>query len=203
VTGIARRGANVSALPTRRRDVSTQDDAIAALRRGEISGLGGLVELHQLKARRTAYLILGDAQAAEDVVAEAFLRVWARIGRYDASRPFEPWFYRIVVNLAIDDRRRRGRTQPDATIAEPAAPDGALVAGEARADLEAELRALPPVERAVVVLRYYHDLEEPQIAAVLDCPVGTVKSRLHRARERLRVRLAADPTWAPAPSEGA
>jgi RNA polymerase sigma-70 factor (ECF subfamily) len=162
------------------------------------------VDLHQLKARRTAYLILGDRAAAEDVVAEAFLRVWERIGRFDVSRPFEPWFYRIVVNLAIDDRRRRARSQPDAVVRERASVDTARAAGEARADLEEQLRALPPIERAVIVLRYFHDLEEPAIAAVLDCPVGTVKSRLHRARERLRVRLiTTETTWAASPSEGA
>jgi RNA polymerase sigma-70 factor (ECF subfamily) len=186
--------------------VSTQDDAIAALRRGEIGGLATLVDLHQLKARRTAYLILGDRAAAEDVVAEAFLRVFDRIARFDARRPFEPWFYRIVVNLAIDDQRRRARSQPDAEalLAEtPVATD--FAASDSRTDIDAQLATLPREERAVIVLRYFHDLDERAIASVLDCPVGTVKSRLHRARERLRVRLAAtpDPVWAPAPSEGA
>jgi RNA polymerase sigma-70 factor (ECF subfamily) len=184
--------------------VSTQDDAIAGLRRHEIAGLGVLVDLHQLKARRTAYLILGDRAAAEDVVAEAFLRVWEQIGRFDPTRPFEPWFYRIVVNLAIDDRRRRARSQPDTDVPERASDDAGFLAGEARADLEEQLRALPRDERVVIVLRYYHDLDEAAIAAIVGCPVGTVKSRLHRARERLRVRLAsAEATWATSPSEGA
>jgi RNA polymerase sigma-70 factor (ECF subfamily) len=185
--------------------VSNQTDAIAALQRGEIAGLAILVDLYQLKARRTAYLILGDAAAAEDAAAEAFLRVWERIGRFDARRPFEPWFYRIVVNLAIDDRRRRARSQPDAMLAETellAAPDD-IDARADRADVLAELATLPAIERAAIVLRYYHDLDERAIADVLGCPVGTVKSRLHRARERLRVRLSTEPTWAPAPSEGA
>jgi RNA polymerase sigma-70 factor (ECF subfamily) len=184
--------------------VSTETDAIAALRRGEIAGLGVLVDLNQLKARRTAYLILGDRAAAEDVVAEAFLRVWERIGRFDSSRPFAPWFYRIVVNLAIDDRRRRARAQSDTLAPETAEDDPDLPAREARADLEAQLRALPPDERVVLVLRYYHDLDERSIADVVGCPLGTVKSRLHRARERLRVSLSDDgPSWAVVPTEGA
>ena len=184
--------------------MSTQNDAIAALQRGEIAGLATLVDLHQLNARRTAYLILGDRAAAEDVVAEAFLRVFDRIGRFDSTRSFEPWFYRIVVNLAIDDRRRRSRSRRDDTIAETAVDAVDLEARELRADIDAELRALPPDERAVVVLRYFLDLDERAIADAVGCPVGTVKSRLHRARERLRVRLTTpEPIWAPSPSEGA
>jgi RNA polymerase sigma factor (sigma-70 family) len=98
----------------------------------------------------------------------------------------------MVVNLAIDDRRRRARSRPETAISGEVAPAGA--ATELRADIETELRALSAEERAVVVLRYYNDLEEPAIADVLGIPVGTVKSRLHRARSKLRVRLAAPET---------
>jgi RNA polymerase sigma-70 factor (ECF subfamily) len=121
--------------------VSSQEEAIAAVRRREMRGLATIVELHQLKARRTAYLILGDRAAAEDVVAEAFLRVWDRIGTYDVSRPFEPWLYRIVVNLAIDEQRRRARSRRDTVAAEPVAHLD-LDRIDARADIGAELRGL-------------------------------------------------------------
>jgi RNA polymerase sigma factor (sigma-70 family) len=186
----------------RRSDVSTEEGAVAAIRRRDIAGLATLVDLHQLKARRTAWLILGDAAAAEDVVAEAFLRVWDRIGKYDGSRPFEPWFYRIVVNLAIDDRRRRARSRLETAASGDVPSD--TTSSEIRVDIETELHALSPNERAVIVLRYYHDLEEPAIAALLGCPVGTVKSRLNRARSRLRLRLAAtEPGWPAMTEEGA
>jgi RNA polymerase sigma-70 factor (ECF subfamily) len=186
----------------RRSDVSTEHDAIVAIRHRDIAGLATLVDLHQLKARRTAWLILGDRAAAEDVVAEAFLRVWDRIAKYDAGRTFAPWFYRMVVNLAIDDRRRRARSQSETAISGEVASGAA--ATELRVDIETELRALSPEERAVVVLRYYHDLEESAIADVLGVPVGTVKSRLHRARSRLRVRLTAtEAGWSALTEEGA
>ena len=81
-------------------------EAIVALRRGDIKGLELLFRLHQLRAIRTAYLITGDQQTAEDVVADAFLTVYERIRQFDERRPFEPWFYRIVVNGALVVVRR-------------------------------------------------------------------------------------------------
>jgi RNA polymerase sigma-70 factor (ECF subfamily) len=184
--------------------MTAEDEAIGALRRGEIDGLANLVGMHQLKALRTAYGILGDRAAAEDVAADAFLRVFERISTFSAGRPFEPWFYRIVVNLALDHRRRTRRAeQTTATIPEPVVAwdvEG-LEEREALADL---LRTMPPEERAVLVLRYYLDLDEASIATVVGCPVGTVKSRLHRARLRLRARMDDQQDgWLQAASRGA
>jgi RNA polymerase sigma-70 factor (ECF subfamily) len=184
--------------------MATEDEAIEALRRGEIDGLTGLVAMHQLKALRTAYGILGNRAAAEDVVADAFLRVFDRIGTFGPGRSFEPWFYRIVVNLALDDRRRaRLAEQVSAAVPDAVVPwdlDGL----EQRVVLAGLIGTIPIEERAVLVLRYYLDLDEASIATVVGCPVGTVKSRLHRARLRLRVRLD-DPQdgWSPATSKGA
>jgi RNA polymerase sigma-70 factor, ECF subfamily len=185
--------------------MSSQDEAIAELKRGEMTGLASLVALHQVKALRTVYGILGDRAAAEDVVGEAFMKVVNGIARFDQARPFEPWFYRIVVNLAIDYRRkaRRSEMRPD-LLPMQSAPSADLDARELRIDVAAEIERLPRIERAVLVLRYYLDMDEDAMAAVLNCPVGTVKSRLHRARQRLRTSLS-DPEhqWAPTPAEGA
>jgi RNA polymerase sigma-70 factor (ECF subfamily) len=179
--------------------------AIAELKRGEIAGLAGLVKLHQLKALRTAYGILGDPAAAEDVVSEAFLRVVNGIAAFHDQRPFEPWFLRIVVNLAIDYRRKARRSE---TWSEPAplrlSASAELEARELQILLAQQIATLPRPERAALVLRYYLDMGEDSIATILNCPVGTVKSRLHRARERLRLGLS-DPDygWSPSPAEGA
>ena len=170
-----------------------------------MAGLASLVRLHQLKALRIVYGILGDRAAAEDVVSEAFLKVVDGIARFDPARAFEPWFYRIVVNLAIDYRRkaRRSETRPE-VLPMQSTPPTDLDTRELRIVLAQEIARLPRIERAALVLRYYLDMDEDAIAAVLNCPVGTVKSRLHRARQRLRVSLS-DPEheWAPTPAEGA
>jgi RNA polymerase sigma-70 factor (ECF subfamily) len=185
--------------------VTDQDAAIDGLKRGEIVGLASLVKIHQLKALRTAFGILGDRAAAEDVVSEAFLRVLDGIAAFDRRRSFEPWFYRIVVNLAIDYRRKARRSE---TRSEPA-PQGLggtadLDAREVRIDIGQQIAALPRPERAALVLRYYLDMDEESMATVLGCPVGTVKSRLHRGRERLRRSLSdSEHDWVPRPAEGA
>jgi RNA polymerase sigma-70 factor, ECF subfamily len=185
--------------------VTGQDAAVDELKRGEMAGLASLVELHQLKALRTVYAILGDRAAAEDVVSDAFLKVVDRIDTFDRARAFEPWFYRIVVNLAIDYRRkaRRSATRPE-VLPVKSVPSAELDNRELRIDMAMEIDRLPRPERAALVLRYYLDMKEEAMAAILNCPVGTVKSRLHRARQRLRVSLS-DPEheWAPAPIEGA
>jgi RNA polymerase sigma-70 factor (ECF subfamily) len=185
--------------------VTDQDAAIDELRRGQIAGLASLVRLHQLKALRTAYGILGDAAAAEDVVSEAFVRVLDKITAFDRRRTFEPWFYRIVVNLAIDYRRKARRSE---TWSEPAPREPGrttdLDARELRIDLGQQIAALPRPERAALVLRYYLDMDEESMSTVLGCPVGTVKSRLHRGRERLRRSLSdSEHDWSPTTAEGA
>lgn len=185
--------------------MTDQDAAIVELQQGDIAGLAALVKLHQLKALLTAYGILGDRAAAEDVVSDAFLRVVDRIAAFHRERPFEPWFYRIVVNLAIDYRRKARRSETRSEMPpERSAASAELDARELRILMAEQIADLPRPERAVLVLRYYLDMDEATMATVLDCPVGTVKSRLHRARERLRVSLA-DPAygWAPTPAEGA
>jgi RNA polymerase sigma factor (sigma-70 family) len=185
--------------------MTDQDAAILELQRGDLAGLAVLVKLHQLKALRTAYGILGDRAAAEDVVADAFLRVVDGIAAFRPERPFEPWFYRIVVNLSIDYRRKARRSETRSEMpSQRSAASADLDARELRILVAQKIEDLPRAERAALVLRYYLDMDEASMATVLDCPVGTVKSRLHRARERLRVSLSdAEYGWAPTPAEGA
>ena len=185
-------------------------EAIIALRGGNIRGLEALVRLHQLRALRTAYNITGDRQLAEDIVADAFLTVHDRIGQFDSRRPFEPWFYRIVVNGALKALRKTSRSptvaDEDTSIgqADPAlGPEMNVLLRETRLLLWDAVGSLPPKQRAVVVLRHYLDLDERTIAQTLGCPLGTVKWRLHAARSRLRRILeqidAADREWGYAP----
>jgi RNA polymerase sigma-70 factor (ECF subfamily) len=183
--------------------MTTQAEAIAALRVGDVSALAVLVRLHQLKALRTAYGIVGERAAAEDIVSDAFLRVFEGIHGFRAGRPFEPWFYRIVVNRSIDYRRTAERSS---STAEPlAVAEGSLDLDdrELHIVLAEQIAALPVAERAALVLRYYLDLDEASMAVVLSCPVGTVKSRLHRARQRLRVSLTdSEREWAATAARG-
>jgi RNA polymerase sigma-70 factor (ECF subfamily) len=161
--------------------------AVALLRQGEIRGLEALVRLHQVRAVRTACGITGDRQTAEDVVADAFLTVYDRIGSYDQRRPFGPWFYRIVVNAALKAVQRQQRVVP--LVPETAAArdlEETVLRSEAQAAVRGALAGLSAEQRATVVLRYYLEMSEADIADTMGCALGTVKWRLHAAKARMQ-----------------
>lgn len=176
--------------------------AIQRLRRGDISGLAVLVTAYQTRALRAAVLITQDKAAAEDIVQAAFVRAYQRIGQFDTSRPFAPWFLRGVVNDALAYAQKQARhvsidaqDEPDhGALADwlrdgDPAPDLALEAADLRDAVRVALTRLSPDQRAVVVQRYYLGLSESEMADRLDAPPGTVKWRLHAARQRLRTLL--------------
>lgn len=175
-------------------DAASTDEAeaIAGARDGDTAAFGTLVERYQEVAFRAAYLVVRDAAAAEDVAQEGFIRAYRQIRSFRQGEPFRPWLLRIVTNLALNEVRARGRRDGLAARAgrlgeRASAPPDAEVA--AAGDSAAVLRAvneLPPDDRMVIYLRYFLELPEREIAATIGKPAGTVKSRLHRAGQRLR-----------------
>lgn len=143
---------------------------------------------------KTAFLLSWDRKEAEDLVQECLFRVardWSRVG---SMREPVAYARRVLINLAIDDARRRRRRsselyQPPAEIGEGSPEFERL---ESRLELIAALRELPPRQRAVIVLRYFLDLSETDTAAALDCSVGTIKSTSSKALDHLREHLAND-----------
>jgi len=164
--------------------------AIALLRQKDVKGLETLVRRYQLRALRMAFLIVGDRDVAEDIVADAFVVTFERIQQYDSQRPFAPWFHRIVVNLALkwlrQDRRYASWEAVEERYSDAFQPDDVAIHNESRQAIEAALFRLPAEQRVAIVLRFYMDLEEREIANLLNVPLGTVKWRLRRARKTLR-----------------
>jgi len=143
---------------------------------------------------RTAFLMVLDAREAEDLVQDCLLKVardWPRV-----SSMREPIAYtrRVLINLTTDDARARARRRAELheTPAEFGADSSELSRFESRAELVAALRALPPRQRAMIVLRYFLDLSEAETARALGCGVGTVKSTSSKALARLRESLKSD-----------
>jgi RNA polymerase sigma-70 factor, ECF subfamily len=173
-----------------------EQEAVARLQRGDIGGLELLVRRYQEPALRAAVLVCRDAALAEDLVQAAFVRAYERIGQFDARRPFGPWFIRGVVNDALKAVTRRQVPLDPAWMETPAPPgddpEARLAAAETREAIWAVLDELTPPQRAAIVLRYYADLSDAEIARMLDCPPGTVRRRMHDARRRLRRLL---PAW--------
>ena len=177
-----------------------EQEAIARARRGDIAGLEALVRAHQLRAVRTAYLIVGDHALAEDIVQQAFLRAFQRIDQLDPARPFAPWFLRSVANDALKAIERGRRTisldaADEATgaraladlLADPAAgPAECLEEAERAEAVWRALQRLPAAQRAAVVLHYYAGLSTAEVAGRVGDPPPTVRWRLHAARKRLQ-----------------
>jgi RNA polymerase sigma-70 factor (sigma-E family) len=136
--------------------------------------------------RRLAVLLLGDPHLAEDAVQTALLKAWRRWGRIGGLDNVEAYVRTVLLNTVRSDRRRRLPVEaPGAAIPEGRVPDGTETVAE-RDALWRSLRALPPRQRAVLVMRFYEDMTEAQTAAALGCRVGTVKSYTARAMAALR-----------------
>jgi RNA polymerase sigma-70 factor (sigma-E family) len=147
------------------------------------------VAARQRALLRTAWLLTGDWGTAEDLVQTALVRAWPHWVRIGGGRGADAYVRKIMVNTSTDWRGRRWRGEvPTAELPESAlAPPGD--SGDAAALQQALLvavRALPPRQRAVVVLRYFEDRSEASTAEILGCSVGTVKSQASRALETLR-----------------
>lgn len=180
-----------SGRPASPRGPSARDERrlVREAQRGSTEAVEALFRVHWPQAHRTAYLVVHDGAAAEDIAQEAFLAALRALDRFDRRRPFGPWLYRIVVNRAIDHARSRGlRHEVRADGHEPiaAAEDSAHLYSD---ELIAALAALPADRRAVVVLRYVLDFTPGEIAKALDIPRGTVNSRLRRGLDALRACL--------------
>lgn len=181
-----------------------EEELLGRCRAGDQQGFTELFNRYKVRALRLAYAVTGDPALAEDATQEAFIQAFRAIGNIRPGAPFGPWFYAILTNrarrLAI---RRRWRWLP--LLSAEALPD----VGAAKALDSAEnghvweaTRRLPVELRVVVALRYVLDMSEAEMASVLNLPTGTVKSRLHRARELLKKQLRVDweeepRTWTP------
>jgi RNA polymerase sigma-70 factor (ECF subfamily) len=155
---------------------------IRGAQRGSVEDLERLFREYWPRAYRAAYLVAGDAAAAEDIAQEAFLAAVRHLDRFDRRRPFGPWLHRIVVNRAIDfTRARRLRAEVELGDHVAAAP-----APELDGSAFGRIADLSPEHRAVVVLRYVLEYTPGEIAELLDLPRGTVNSRLRRGLDRLK-----------------
>lgn len=174
--------------------------AIHRLKQGDICGLEWVVDQYHEKAVRAAYLIAGDAQLAEDIVQDAFLRVFRSIRQFDASRPFAPWFFRIVTNQAVKTAQEQARHRPmnddeeNVDLVKLLSSTGPTVEELAeKSELSARLweviQKLSPRQREVIVLRYYLGMNEKEMAEKLSSAPGTVKWLLNAARKKLSTLL--------------
>lgn len=171
--------------------------AVRRMKDGAMDGLEHLVMRYQVKAVRTAFMIVQDEAAAEDVVQETFLTLYRSIHRFDEKRPFEPYLMRSIVHAALNVARRAEKSTSleanparfENLLAQAAQVESQIEFNQHQAEILTALSQLPPRQRAVIVQRYYLEMSEQEMSAALDAPPGTIKWLLNAARTRLRTLL--------------
>ena len=182
-----------------------RDDAalLLALKSGEFAAFSELVDRHQRSLINFFYHLCWDRQAAEDYAQEVFLRVYSHLDRYEPQAKFTTFLFRIARNLWIDRMRTlavhgkpasldsrseggEGRSLGERVASRSLSPVEILAKEEQQAALQRALDQLPEEQKAVVILSEIQGLKYQDISAILDVPVGTVKSRMHTAMERLK-----------------
>ncbi|MDQ0063078.1 RNA polymerase sigma-70 factor (ECF subfamily) [Paenibacillus harenae] len=171
--------------------------------KGDQGAFAELVSLYQDKLFHMAYRMLNNRQESEDVVQDTFLRVYKNLDRYDENLKFSTWIYRIATNLCIDRLRKRKPVYSlDAESTEHEGLDGysmipsddrtpetELLLSDTQRIIHQAIETLPPKYKTVMTLRYMQDLSLQEIGDIMDMPVTTIKTRVHRGREFLRKKL--------------
>ena len=181
-------------------DSRTDHDLVYAARDGDTIAFDALFYRYRDGIFRLGLAITKDPSAAEEIVVDTFARAHRALARLEPDNSLRPWLYRVAVNLSYNRRPRKGVVLSSLDEAADVAFDNDEGSPSAVAE-QAELRrlvlgavdGLGPKHRLVVVLHYMNGLNLTEIAEVVGCPVGTVKSRLHYALRRLRTHLAAHP----------
>lgn len=173
-------------------------DLVQRTRAGDRSAFELLVKKYQDRAYNVAFQILRHHEDALDVAQEAFARAYLSIGRFRGGSGFYTWLYRILVNLAIDQARARGKqaavpledSPPSAVEWQSAADPGAsLESKEIGERIARAMATLPAQQRSALTLREIEGFSYQEIARVMNCSIGTVMSRLHSARQKLQQML--------------
>lgn len=171
--------------------------------KGDQNAFGDIIEIYKDKVFQICFRMLGNRHEAEDIAQEAFIRAYVNISRFNIELKFSTWLFRIATNLCIDRIRKK---KPDYYLdAEVPGTDGLNMYSqissntrlpeedverlELQALIQSEISKLPEKYRSVIVLKYIEELSLNEISEILELPLGTVKTRIHRGREALRKQL--------------
>jgi RNA polymerase sigma-70 factor (ECF subfamily) len=171
--------------------------------KGDQSAYEEIVEIYKDKVFQLCYRILGNRHEAEDMAQEAFIRAYVNISSFNIDLKFSTWLYRIATNLCIDRIRKKkpdyyldaevsgtdGLTMYSQIASDTILPEDEIESLELQETIQREITKLPEKYRSVIVLKYIEELSLNEISEILDIPLGTVKTRIHRGREALRHQL--------------
>jgi RNA polymerase sigma-70 factor, ECF subfamily len=171
--------------------------------KGDQDAFGEIVEIYKNSVYHLCYRMIGNQHEAEDLAQEAFLRAYVNIKSFNQELKFSTWLFRIATNLCIDRIRKKkpdyfldaevsgteGLTMYSQIPSTTPLPENQLESLELQATVQKEILKLPEKYRSVIVLKYIEELSLNEISEILDLPLGTVKTRIHRGREALRKQL--------------
>ncbi|MBE0317771.1 MULTISPECIES: RNA polymerase sigma factor SigW [Bacillaceae] len=171
--------------------------------KGDQNAFGDIIDIYKDKVFQICYRMLGNRHEAEDISQEAFLRAYVNINRFNMDLKFSTWLYRIATNLCIDRIRKKkpdyyldaevpgtdGLNMYSQISSDSRLPEEDVESLELQASIQREISKLPEKYRSVIVLKYIEELSLNEISEILELPLGTVKTRIHRGREALRKQL--------------
>ena len=188
-----------------------EQDLLRAAQQGDRAAFGRLVGMYQRRAYGAAYGIVGNRHDAMELAQEGFARAFKAMGRFDLDQPFYPWLYRIIKNAGLNHlkkKRRHGEVSLEGLAetgynpsSSAATPRQAAERLESRAEVRRAIDALPDIHREILMLRHFDELSYQEIAERLNIAQGTVMSRLHAARKKLREALERGGILSPVESE--
>jgi RNA polymerase sigma-70 factor, ECF subfamily len=171
--------------------------------KGDQDAFAEIVEIYSNSIFQLGYRMLGNRHEAEDIAQEAFIRAYVNIKSFNQDLKFSTWLFRIATNLCIDRIRKKkpdyyldaevsgtdGLTMYSQLPSNSPLPENELESLELQETVQKEILKLPEKYRSVIVLKYMEELSLNEISEILDMPLGTVKTRIHRGREALRQQL--------------
>ncbi|MEH6993617.1 RNA polymerase sigma factor SigW [Neobacillus drentensis] len=171
--------------------------------KGDQDAFADIVEIYSNSIFQLGYRMLGNRHEAEDIAQEAFIRAYVNIKSFNQDLKFSTWLFRIATNLCIDRIRKKkpdyyldaevsgtdGLTMYSQLSSNSPLPENELESLELQETVQKEILKLPEKYRSVIVLKYMEELSLNEISEILDMPLGTVKTRIHRGREALRQQL--------------
>jgi RNA polymerase sigma-70 factor, ECF subfamily len=171
--------------------------------KGDQDAFGEIVEIYKNSVYQLCYRMLGNRHEAEDIAQEAFIRAYVNIKSFNQDLKFSTWLFRIATNLCIDRLRKKkpdyyldaevagteGLTMYSHISSDSPLPETEVESLELQETVQKEILKLPEKYRSAIVLKYMEDMSLNEISEILDLPLGTVKTRIHRGREALRKQL--------------
>jgi RNA polymerase sigma-70 factor (ECF subfamily) len=171
--------------------------------KGDQDAFGEIVEIYKNSIYQLCYRMLGNRHEAEDIAQEAFIRAYVNIRSFNQNLKFSTWLFRIATNLCIDRLRKKkpdyyldaevagteGLTMYSQVSSDSPLPETEVESLELQETVQKEILKLPEKYRSAIVLKYMEDMSLNEISEILELPLGTVKTRIHRGREALRQQL--------------